>query len=1408
MRTRLMRGKFTLLFMMLGLLLAVPAIAFAQDVTGSTTPVPTVQSDKEDYAPGELVTLTGGGWQAGESVNIVVNDDEGQTWNRNVNVIADASGNITDSFNLPDWFVATYSVTATGASGTATTTFTDSISFTSSSTNDNGAGSISPNALTISKPGTVAQNDVMLAQITYAIGSGVNVTAPSGWNLIRTDTSGSNPNNIGQRVYYKVAGASEPASYTWTLNNSPRKATGGISVYRGVDTTNPVVGDNGGIGTSNTPTAPSVTTTARTTQVARLFGTLANTTLSTPTNASERYERANTNAALPAGPTVAGDDARQFDVGATGTATSSAGAPAAWVAQTVALNWTQTATSDNGNSGSTSFTLAKPDDATANDVMIAQVTFLGNQSVNVTPPSDWNLISKRTNTGGPVTQAAYWKRAGTSEPSSYTWTFGSSQEAIGGMTAYDNIITTGNPVDASQTNPPNTDANLAASTNLFAIPVTTTAANDVVIGLFGIRTSANNVKMTPVLQPGLVERYDEFRGGTGDTRAVSAYDRQQPNIGSTVPITTIADNSGSYVAHTIALKSQPTDTTPPTVVIDSTLPSTLNGTGSSTITWHANENGTFSVRVGGTNCSTGTQVASGNYTTQPTTTTSTVNAADLANGSNTIRVCVTDAATNTGSATTTITNNPVQNTSVSDITATTSTYGGTTDLSAKVSPSGAPGSVDFVVNGGSPVAANYDSSTGVATLSNYAHGLDASTTAYSVKADFTSTSANYNNSDATNATALTVNKKTVTGSFSADDKIYDGTTAATGTRSLSGAISGDDVSLTGGTATFDNENVANGKTVTLSGASLSGTDAGNYVLASGPITDTANITPKQLTVSATGVNKQYDGTNSATVTLSDNRVSGDSLNTSYTSASFNNENVGTGKPVSVSGISVTGTDAGNYTFNTTASTTADITVRAITVTAVADSKTYDGTTSSNGTPTVTPSGSIASGDTANFTQSFDNKDAGTGKTLAPSGSVSDGNNGDNYDVTFANNTNGTITQAALDISAVSDTKVYDGTTSSNGTPTVGAGQLKGSDNVSNLAQEFQSKDVKGANGSTLEVTTYTVSDGNSGGNYTVSTHTANGTITKAPLDISAVSDTKVYDATTTSSGTPTVSGLKGTDTVTNKAQAFQSKNVLGTNGSTLEVTSYTVSDGNSGGNYTVSTHTANGTITKKALTITGLSAQNKVYDGNNNATISGTPQLQGVVSGDSVSLSGTASGTFNDALVGDNKPVTVTGLSLSAGGDAGNYSLTLPTNLSANITAWNAQGSGFYAPVGIANSEFVAAPGTPPAANNTDVWNTVKGGSTVPLKFNVYAGTVEKTNTSDIQGFTANKLATCSAAGAVDDTVDYFLTTGGTSLRYDTTAKQFIQNWQTPKVSNDTCYRATVKFADNSTISAFFKLKK
>src|SRR5206468_3390829 len=177
-------------------------------------------------------------------------------------------------------------------------------------------------------------------------------------------------------------------------------------------------------------------------------------------------------------------------------------------------------------------------------------------------------------------------------------------------------------------------------------------------------------------------------------------------------------------------------------------------------------------------------------------------------------------------------------------------------------------------------------------------------------------------------------------------KIYDGTTTASiASRALSGALPGDDVSLSGGSASFASKAVGTAKTVTATGLSLSGLDAANYQLASTSATALADITVRSLTLSATGVNKAYDGTTSATVTLSDNRVSGDSLTTTYSSASFANKSVGTNKTVSVTGISLTGTDAANYTFNSSAATTANISARALSVTASGSNKVYDGSTS-------------------------------------------------------------------------------------------------------------------------------------------------------------------------------------------------------------------------------------------------------------------------------------------------------------------------------------------------------------------------------------------------------------------------------------------------------------------------------
>src|SRR6185369_13612880 len=108
--------------------------------------------------------------------------------------------------------------------------------------------------------------------------------------------------------------------------------------------------------------------------------------------------------------------------------------------------------------------------------------------------------------------------------------------------------------------------------------------------------------------------------------------------------------------------------------------------------------------------------------------------------------------------------------------------------------------------------------------------------------------------------------------------------------------------------------------VSITGISIAGTDAGNNSLANTTATAMADITPRGLTVSATADDKVYDGNANAVAHLSDNRVSGDTLADTYASASFPDKTVGAGRVVSITGISISGTDAGNYSLTSTTAT--------------------------------------------------------------------------------------------------------------------------------------------------------------------------------------------------------------------------------------------------------------------------------------------------------------------------------------------------------------------------------------------------------------------------------------------------------------------------------------------------------
>ena len=300
-----------------------------------------------------------------------------------------------------------------------------------------------------------------------------------------------------------------------------------------------------------------------------------------------------------------------------------------------------------------------------------------------------------------------------------------------------------------------------------------------------------------------------------------------------------------------------------------------------------------------------------------------------------------------------------------------------------------------------------------------------------------------------------------------------------------------------------------------------------------------------------------------------------------------------------------------------------------------------------------------------LSQAFTSKDVlGTGGstlTVEAGYTVNDGNGGSDYTVTLQSAA-GTITPAALTITATSDSKVYDGTTTSGQTPAESGLITVSGDTLTGLSQAFTSKDVLGTGGSTLVVeASYTVNDGNGGADYTVTLQSATGTITPAALTITATSDSKVYDGTTTSGQTPAESGLitVSGDTLSGLSQAFTSKDVLGTGGSTLTVEAgYTVNDGNGGSDYAVTLQSASGTITPAALTITATS-DSKVYDG---TTTSGqTPAESGLITVSGDTLSGLSQAfTSKDVLGTGGSTLTVeAGYTVNDGNGGADYAVTL-----------------------------------------------------------------------------------------------------------------------------------------------------
>ena len=140
-------------------------------------------------------------------------------------------------------------------------------------------------------------------------------------------------------------------------------------------------------------------------------------------------------------------------------------------------------------------------------------------------------------------------------------------------------------------------------------------------------------------------------------------------------------------------------------------------------------------------------------------------------------------------------------------------------------------------------------------------------------------------------------------------------------------------------------------------------------------------------------------------------------------------------------------------------------------------------------------------------------------------------------------------------------------------------------------------------------------------------------------------------------------------TVSSVGSTFSDKNV--SDNKIVSINSYTLVNGVNGGlalNYSLAPGlSAQADISAKTLTVSGLKATNKVYDGNDVAALTGDAVVT-ILGGDSVTLGGTAKAVFDNESIGTDKSVTVLGNALS-GADAANYTLIQQAGLTADIIA-------------------------------------------------------------------------------------------------------------------------------------------
>ena len=383
------------------------------------------------------------------------------------------------------------------------------------------------------------------------------------------------------------------------------------------------------------------------------------------------------------------------------------------------------------------------------------------------------------------------------------------------------------------------------------------------------------------------------------------------------------------------------------------------------------------------------------------------------------------------------------------------------------------------------------------------------------------------------------------------DKTYDGTTDATVTNAgtLSDNYDGDNLTIVTGSASYDNKNVGNGKTVSFTGFELSGSAAENYKLTAQPASVTADITVKEITINGAAVeaSRIYDGTTEAKITNEGTpsvNYDGENLKVAAGKAAYDNKNAGNGKTVSFIGFDLAGDAAGNYKLTAQPeAVTADITVKEIKIvdTAVEASKVYDGSTDAKVTADGTFNG-LVDGDKVDIVTGkalYNDKNVGNGKAVTFTGFALEGDAAANYKLTAqpeAVTADITVKEIKIVDTAVEASKVYDGSTDAKITEKGTFDGLIDGDKVDIVTGKAAYDDKNVGNGKTVAFYEFALS-GNDAANYVLAAQPASTTASISAKELT-IADLKVkdkqYDGKNTAEidGTPALVGVVDGDVLT------------------------------------------------------------------------------------------------------------------------------------------------------------------------------------------------------------------------------------------------------------------------------------